>query len=255
MWFVPSSALTEEQRQTMPTEVALRTPTSYLNVVKKLNKNFDIKSLSLHDLKLEKFQEKDVYELGELFRSHGSDKSSVHNYHIVYGAILSKLGDLPKILEIGLGSNNTEIPSNMGAHGTPGASIRAFSEFRPRSVIDGADIDCSIEIEGVAVFEIDQTKLESFNVLQEKGLDEYDLIIDDGLHSPDANLNTLNFALDKVSPSGAIVIEDIRPEAVPIWEALQYSFVNTPFHSYLIRTKASFVFVVTKNANLLEFTQ
>jgi hypothetical protein len=62
----------------------------------------------------------DVTELGRLFRKHGSDKSTDHDYFEVYGSILAKKRTKPlRILEIGLGTNNLAFQSNMGLAGVP----------------------------------------------------------------------------------------------------------------------------------------
>jgi hypothetical protein len=87
----------------------------------------------------------------------------------------------------------------MGAEGKPGASLRAFRDFLPNAVIYGADVDRRIlfEEDRIHCHFLDQTNFSSFekidNIIQEK----LDLIVDDGLHSPNANINTLIFALKK----------------------------------------------------------
>ena len=55
-----------------------------------------------------------------------------------------KKNSVTNIFEIGLGSINTKIVSNMGKFGKPGASLRAFRDFCPNAIIYGADIDQSI---------------------------------------------------------------------------------------------------------------
>ena len=53
--------------------------------------------------------------------------SYVHNYHLVYSALFKNKNNVKKILEIGIGTNNTKLISNMGQNGIPGASLRAFT--------------------------------------------------------------------------------------------------------------------------------
>jgi hypothetical protein len=188
-------------------------------------------------------QEKAAESLSELFRFYGSDKSTTHNYHLVYGALLPFLGPCPKILEIGLGSNNPNIVSTMGSHGMPGASLRAFMKFLPNSCVHGADIDTTIKVDGAEIFYLDQCNLESFEKIRKLGELNYDLIIDDGMHTADTSLNTLNFAIGALSKGGIIVIEDINEKNLPIWEVVCEILRESIFNSILIKTRAAYVFV------------
>lgn len=248
MWFIPGSALTQEQLRSMPTQVATRMPAAYLRVAKKLGQNQAQPIYNIQDFVYNKSQLLAIDAIGSLFAKYGSDKSVMHNYHLIYGSILSSFENPPKILEIGLGSNNTEIASNMGAQGRPGASLRAFQEFLPNSIVHGADIDNTITVDQCTIFHIDQTDPGTFAKIKEGGESRYDLIIDDGLHSPDANLFTLEFGLGCISDHGFIVIEDIIESALPIWQSLQLYFLFSCFRSYLIKTKSAYVFICTKSS-------
>jgi len=247
MWFFPNSALTEQQMRTMPTEVATRMPEAYFRVIKELSKTCIDNPVDVEKLLLNEQVRNTSEIIGELFEKYGSDKSTVHNYQIVYAAIMCTFNMPVKILEIGLGSNNTLIASNMGPEGKPGASLRAFKEFLPESRITGADIDKTIKVEDCTVFFVDQTNPETFEDISRNGDLLYDLIIDDGLHSPDANLNTILFGLKHISQNGYIVIEDIPESALPIWKSLQYSFLQTNYTSKIIKTRSAYMFIVTQN--------
>jgi hypothetical protein len=162
--------------------------------------------------------------LGSLFEQYGSDKSTRHNYHWVYGDLLDGRRDAPlRLLEVGMGTNHADVASHMGAAGRPGASLRAFRDFLPNAQIVGADIDRRIlfEEDRITSFYVDQTSMESFAALGVAvGSEPFDLIIDDGLHSPNANLATLRFALAHLRPGGTVVIEDIPERSLPIWTAV-----------------------------------
>jgi hypothetical protein len=86
----------------------------------------------------------DPEELRRLFEYYGSDKASNHNYYIAYAAMLKDRENVTKLLEIGLGTNNTDVASHMGPYGRPGASLRAFRDFLPNAKIFGADINTRI---------------------------------------------------------------------------------------------------------------
>jgi hypothetical protein len=255
MWFVPSSALTDEQRKTMPQQVALRMPDALHRVVKLLSNDTFFAEYSTDDLI---FNEKQIHfsnTLASLFAEHGSDKSTSHNYHLIYGSMFALFNSPPRILEIGLGTNNPAIASNMGISGKPGASLRAFKAFSPQSIVDGADIDDTIKVDGCRVFTIDQTQPKTFDVIKRHGEVAYDIIIDDGLHSPDANLYTLEFALGAISDNGIIVIEDINSSAVDIWKIVRYSLLSAGFSAHIIKTKSAFMFIASKNKSFPKFNR
>jgi hypothetical protein len=253
MWFVPGSALTDEQLRTMPAEVATRTPRALLQIAQTLRQARVPEPTPIEELCLSEKARSFAASLGNLFDKFGSDKRHKHNYHYLYGFLLSNLPSPCKILEIGLGSNNINIPSNMGALGMPGASLRAFKEFSPESEVVGADIDSTISVEGCSVFHVDQLRPETFSTITRGAGYGFDLIIDDGLHSPDANLNTLHFALRHLSPRGFAIVEDIPQVALPIWGIVQTMIAGTYYRSLILRGKASYVFVMTTNASFWGF--
>jgi len=184
---------------------------------------------------------------GETFKRHGSDKSSVHDYHRVYCRIFQKLGlDAPNILEIGLGSNNAGVPSNMGRKGKPGASLRAWRELFPSSNVVGADIDSSIlfQEQNITTYELDQTSRKSWESFSHKiGSMRFNLIVDDGLHSPTANLKTLLYGINLLQEDGYLVVEDIHPRSVPIW-SLALSGLKHEEEYWFLRTARALCLVV-----------
>ena len=186
-------------------------------------------------------------QLAKLFNKYGSDKSSFHDYHLLYGSILAgRCSDQLDILEIGIGSNNISVVSNIGADGHPGASLRAFRDFLPNSIIYGADIDSSIcfEEERIKTFFVDQTNLNSFNEISKAiGNKKFDLIIDDGLHSPNANIATLIFAISKLKSKGCFVVEDISENSLPIWRVIS-AILPSRYYPLIYRAKNGFLFMM-----------
>lgn len=186
--------------------------------------------------------------LAEVFRSHGSDKSTTHNYHMLYGPLLHRLGDVRSMLEIGLGTNNVDVVSNMGRGGSPGASLRAFRDFLGTADVFGADVDKRVLFteNRIRTFFVDQTDPSSFDGLQTGISGPLDLVIDDGLHSPDANLATAMFALKKLRPGGWLVIEDIPVDAAPIWQVVA-AVLSPRYETGLFRAASSLLFVAQKS--------
>ena len=171
--------------------------------------------------------------LAKLFDKYGSDKAK-HGYAPVYGHIINQLDsrhDL-RILEIGLGTNDPDLISTMGVTGKPGASVRAFAEYLPQSVCFGADIDTKTLFteDRIRTARVDQLDQSSFAMMTETlGCDQFDLIIDDGLHSVEANINTLRFALSSIRPGGWVVIEDIPDRSLAPWRIVAGIFKRPCF--------------------------
>jgi hypothetical protein len=186
-------------------------------------------------------------KLKVLMNFHGSDKSSKHNYHLLYGPILRTQDDIQNILEVGMGTNNTDVASNMGINGKPGASLRAFRDFCPQANIYGADIDKRILFadKNISTYFVDQTEPITVARLFEEIKGDFNLIIDDGLHSPNANLAIMRFALPRLKKHGWFVVEDIANDAVCVWKMMNLILPNE-YHSLLIQTEKSVVFAVQK---------
>lgn len=193
----------------------------------------------------------DPAALAALFDRYGSDKAGDHDYHIVYASLLARVtgGAAARVLEIGLGTNNTDVASNMGIKGQPGASLRAFRDFLPGAEIVGADIDARILFseDRITCHQLDQTDPSSFAALGNAVPGDFDLMIDDGLHAPNANLNALAFFLDRLKPGGAAVIEDIPPVALPVWQVVQ-ALVPTGYTATIVQARRSLMFVCVRDA-------
>ena len=154
--------------------------------------------------------------LTDLMNLHGSDKggrNNHHNYSDYYSELFyNNKNNIKNFLEIGLGSNNTNIPSNMGSDGIPLASLRAWKDFFKNANIFGADIDKNIlkNEDRIKTFYVDQTDPKSIKEMFEKiGIKKFDIILEDGLHEFNANLcffeNSINFLED----DGTYIIEDV----------------------------------------------
>jgi hypothetical protein len=187
----------------------------------------------------------DTRDLAALFRKHGSDKAS-HDYHRVYGSLLSgRRKDRLAILEIGLGTNNIDVPANMWPWGNPGGSLRAFRDWAPNSSVYGADVDRRIlfDEERISTFWVDQTDVMCLVGLRSQ-IDtvRFDLIIDDGLHLPRANFNTLWKLMPLLKNDGVFVVEDIIPSLLPFWRVAQATLPE--YETHLIGSKG-YVFVLS----------
>ena len=187
--------------------------------------------------------------LASLFNEYGSDKATKHDYFWFYGKILKENSEINKILEIGIGTNNKDVISNMGEGGTPGASLRAFKSFCKNANIYGADIDKRIlfKEERIKTYYLDQTNLDSYKNLEKNIGENFDLIIDDGLHESRANVYSLNFGLKLLKEGGWMVIEDIYPAALPVWINASNILPENIFKTFIYKNKHNrLIFAVNK---------
>ena len=224
-----------------------------------INKIFPILSKLITTLKkkieivsVEKFSKKrglkkNTELIKNYFMKYDSDKSKIHNYHLIYGSLFKKRNKIKKVLEIGLGTDNEKLISNMGRQGKPGASVKAFRDFFPKAKIYGADIDKEILFKDkrINTYYVDQTNLMSLKNLYKKIGSNFDLIIDDGLHASYANINVIISSLKFLKKKGFLIIEDIPFKTIPIWEVV-IDILGKKYESHLIKTKKSLVFTVQK---------
>jgi len=193
-----------------------------------------------------------LQDLSILLSKHGSDKSTKHNYDEFYFKFLRNIkNNTGLVVEIGIGTNNPLIPSTMGIHGIPGASLRAFRDFLPSMHILGADIDKEIlfDEERIQTFYLDQKKYRSFNpVLNQikiKGSGGVDFVVIDGLHQPLTDLISVRALLPYLKIGAKLYVEDVIPNPTNdfVWKLAKRIF-NEEY--YLINIHGS------KSANLIE---
>ena len=158
-----------------------------------------------------------------------SDKGSIHitsswhNYTTFYHKIFNSRANNPmRVFELGIGTNNIAIPSNMGVKGRPGASLYGWSEYFPNSQIFGADIDKNIlfATDRIKTFYCDQTDpMVIKEMFAHKDLEEpFDIMIEDGLHTFNANVCFFENSIHKLKSNGYYIIEDVITKEIPLFE-------------------------------------
>jgi hypothetical protein len=166
--------------------------------------------------------------LCEIMGRNKSDKGnkninySQHNYTTFYYSIFNKMSNKQlRVFELGIGTNNINLPSNMGKYGRPGASLYGWAEFFPNSFIFGADIDTDILFNNdkIKTFYCDQTNPEIIKKMwDEPSLNEpFDIIIEDGLHTFDANVCFFENSIHKLKKYGYYIIEDINKNDISLF--------------------------------------
>ncbi len=180
--------------------------------------------------------------LCKIMIKNGSDKAgyygeSQHNYTTLYHELFSnKINKSVRVFEMGIGTTNPEIVSNMGIGGVPGASLMAWSSYFKNGLIYGADIDKTVlfQTEKIRTFFCDQTS--SSSILQMWSLFDpgikFDIIIDDGLHTFDANISLFENSNAMLSDTGWYIIEDVFYTDLSNWK--QYLKGQNQFMAALI---------------------
>jgi len=163
--------------------------------------------------------------LSELCEKYGSDKGFIdhnskkpykwkpHTYTSYYHSIFNlSRNNIKNVFECGLGTNNPNFKSNMTIDGVPGASLRVWRDYFINAKIYGADIDKEIlfEEERIKTFYVDQLNTNSIkNLWNSIKINDFDIIIDDGLHEPEANYNFFINSFQKLKANGVYIIEDV----------------------------------------------
>lgn len=243
--FRPSSAGAYNVKAAL-TILAINQILPFLNTLTKHFKEKEIALENIEHLSLDRQIKTSASELKYLLDKHGSDKAN-NNYHHLYGAILRDKLKVRNIFEIGLGSNNPDIVSHMGVNNKPGASLRAFRDYCPNAFVYGADIDKQIlfKEERIKTFFVDQTKPVTFDFLLKKIPKKFDLVIDDGLHQPNANIASFCFGLKIIKTGGWIVIEDIPIEAICVWQIISVLLPNS-YEPHIFSADKAIIFAVKK---------
>lgn len=184
-------------------------------------------------------------EMCRVMTRFGSDKGW-NKYTTLYSALFNDRRDQPlRIFELGLGTNNPDVLSNMGVFGAPGASHRGWRELFPKALVYGADIDRRIlfEEDRIKTFHCDQLDRSSIHELWSRPdlREGVDIIIEDGLHTFDANISFLEASLAHLSPGGIYVTEDIGWDSFERWYERLDKVYSKQYREY------EFAFVVQKD--------
>lgn len=163
-------------------------------------------------------------ELCRVMTKHESDKGQGwHNYTTIYSALFGqRRTESLRIFELGLGTDNPSLASSMRANGRPGASLRGWRELFPHAFVYGADIDRDILFEEnrIKTFYCDQLDSVAIRDLWSQPTLQggFDIMLDDGLHTFEANTSFLEGSLEQLRPGGTYVVEDILKVTLQRWQ-------------------------------------
>lgn len=182
---------------------------------------------------------------------YGSDKGHPmgeghHSYTHYYHELFQGIRNEPiRIFELGLGTNNLDYPSNMGVDGKPGASLRGWKQYFPRAQVFGADIDAGILFNEhrIKTYQCDQNDGNSIrNMWSQPDLaEDFDIIIEDGLHIFNSNVHFFENSCHKLKVGGVFIIEDVMYYTQQQWldqiNNWYGKYPNFTFRTYVIPHK------------------
>jgi hypothetical protein len=206
--------------------------------------------------------------LCEIMGRNGSDKGNIdlsntgHNYTILYHDLFKHFQDKEiRLFELGIGTNNPNLPSSMGINGVPGASLFGWREYFPKAKIYGADVDKNIlfNTDNIKTYYCDQLNTKSIEDmwnLNDELKDEFDIIIEDGLHTPEANINFFENSIHKLKKNGYYIIEDVYYDTssynkfIADWKnkdkSLSFEILKLPIYHNISKT-ANNIILIKKN--------
>lgn len=129
-----------------------------------------------------------------------TDKITHHGYHRFYAFHLNDIrNEKFTMLEIGVHQ---------------GESLKMWKKFFPQVNIYGMDIMNMGSIDGIEIFQADQSKIEDLKKFEKYVIDnnikDLKLIIDDGSHNPEHQCQTFNCYFSILQEGGTYIIEDIE---------------------------------------------
>jgi hypothetical protein len=171
-------------------------------------------------------------EITKLCEKYGSDKGGIqlqkdgrpypwpsHTYADFYSMLFSHCrSSIKKVFECGLG---TGTPGSTDGLLTAGGSLRMWRDFFPNAMVYGADIEWSVLFheERISTFYIDQLNPDVIAEFWDKvGVQDFDLIVDDGLHTFKAGATLFQHSIDKLAHHGIYIIEDVGPSDLLLYK-------------------------------------
>lgn len=223
----------------IPENISKKNLKEIMNGIKNIEGHFNILIDTKHNIEKYLNSTRFIYNknpnnyltLTDIMNEEGSDKGqNRHDYTKKYEELFDPIKDeIKTFCEIGLGTNDPTIKSNMGIHGIPLASVRGWKRYFNKATIYGADIDMNIlrNEMGLFTYHIDMTDPESVDNFWKNFTFKMDIIMDDGLHEFDANVNLFENSYDKFNRY--YIIEDIGENYLGQWrEKLQVWQQNYP---------------------------
>ena len=181
------------------------------------------------DLEVETFEvysHKSARMFNALCDKYNSDKGSLslakasypwpaHTYGSIYNLIFEHTRhNIRSVLECGIGPITTAFQEE-GLRTEGLSSLSIWRDYFPNANIVGVDIDVESLVSSARIqsFKVDQTDFDGvMEFWQRNELPEFDVMIDDGLHSYDAITIFFQASFHKLSENGTYIIEDVHSD-------------------------------------------
>jgi hypothetical protein len=158
----------------------------------------------------------DRSSLASIFAFYGTDKV---DYAAAYQAVLEpRRASISTVMEIGIGTLRPTAESSMvgwaAPHYTPGGSLRSWRDFFPNAIVFGFDTepDTQFSEKRIKTFLCDSTEVEQVQAIFERQqLPRADLVVDDGSHRAEDQIETFRNFFPRLGPGGIYIIEDVIP--------------------------------------------
>jgi len=145
--------------------------------------------------------------LAEKYRTDKCPKYG-HSYTPYYNYLFKGL--TPRaLLEVGIGT--VETMSHIKNY-KPGASLRMWRDYFPKTMIYGCDIDSRVLFaeDRIKTFRCNETITADLELVTRSIPEDLDIIIDDGTHNTDYQTATAHQLLQSLSVGGIYIIEDVH---------------------------------------------
>ena len=170
-------------------------------------------------------------ELCELAVKYGVDKCTGHSYTPQYHILLNNLrGNELNMLEIGIGNMELMRPL-VGDSYQPGASLRMWRDYFPKSHIFGCDIvpEVIFSETRIKTYLADQSnKISLLQLMQsiktQTNSETLDIILDDGSHIEEHMRLSFQVLWPFVKKGGLYIIEDIQGQFFESFKTLDKDF-------------------------------
>jgi hypothetical protein len=162
-----------------------------------------------------------------------------HRYSDFYDVLFrQRRNEIKRVFECGIGTGNLNFSANMGQGARPGASLRVWREYFPNALVYGADIDSEVLFteDRIFTFVIDQLNQDSIqNAIKIFEPGTFQLIVDDGLHTFEANATLFRNSNHLLSDQGIYIIEDVTPANLKKLLSLSKEFTSFEFLPVVFR--------------------
>lgn len=152
-----------------------------------------------------------------LFESYHVDKMNPNGYHHLYVELLEPIKNrVTNVLEVGIGTTDPALVSNMNfavkTGYQTGNSLRVWKEFFTNANVYGIDIDVNaiFQEDRITTFACDSRDVPKMQSILNSVNKRFDLIVDDGLHTLEGNLGTLESTLPYLADDGIYIMEDVN---------------------------------------------